>query len=214
MALISIERFQLVVCPHKKIVTTTKLVAVIVCFWIVSAVFSSPMAFFFQVMDLWYLDQPVTVCTLEWPPGWETTEVIFAVTVFLIGCCVPLIIITANYVRVYRKVLASRRKVEASGRAYATRDDNATAAQQRELRLLKMLVLIVVLFVFMWFPIFIVILIIALELESANLTSTTFLFVLCVTLSNTAINPLIYGVMNDKFKQTFREMLRCKRSSK
>ncbi|CAH1233645.1 FFAR4 [Branchiostoma lanceolatum] len=244
MVLISIERCHTIVkplkggCIHDKRYFAGALAIV----WSACGLYCLPMALYFKEMTFALVGDDVVICTLVWPA--VAASPVFTALAFILTFCIPLIIISVNYYRVFKTFWASRSRVKAremplpslsadsrsietespsrvgehqmisggqTGNANIDRSNRskAPAFSGKDVRVVKVLVTLVVTFLIMWLPVMVMILLIQLDgkrVERHVLKSHHFLGVLCFTLCNASVNPLLYGLSNQSNRNGVRKL--------
>nr|XP_055076640.1 thyrotropin-releasing hormone receptor b [Misgurnus anguillicaudatus] len=101
--------------------------------------------------------------------------------------------------------MAKKNKMKNSSRC-----SSKTAASRRQVT--KMLAVVVILFAVLWMP-YRTLVVVNSFLQEAYLDIWFLLFCRTCVYLNSAINPLIYNVMSQKFRAAFRRLCRCGRSA-
>ncbi|CAH1785141.1 unnamed protein product [Owenia fusiformis] len=207
MMLISIDRYRSI-CIINVTKLTTKVGAVIICcVWMVSLTMTLPIALFSIETHITQWGKEHVFCGLVWPK--EANPDIYFSVLALFLFIMPVTTLIVNYCRIFNTVRKSS-KVKV---IKVTSKDNHKEQDQissKQIKLLKMFVLIVALFIAMILPFFAASFVV---LFTDTMTSTIFTWSVTLTLANTAINPIIYGYFNTKFKQAYKELL-CKRCTR
>ncbi|XP_067908716.1 free fatty acid receptor 4-like [Heterodontus francisci] len=204
LAAISIERsisilnLRLKAPLHFKSVT-----AVLLTIWLFSALTSLPLCIYFQVMPVNFKDQEYQICTLVWPNTMQ--EIAWNVSYGLLNFTIPGLIIVISYTKILKIIKVTRRRLQAS---------RPCSAQQQQIRVSKQdywlfqtLLVLVISFFIMWTPILLIIfLILARNFKKDLFLSSTWFFWVCTfTLTNSAVNPILYGAT--QFKGEWRQVL-------
>ncbi|XP_045191020.2 somatostatin receptor type 4-like [Mercenaria mercenaria] len=206
MVAISIDRY---ICIVIGIPTSRRLVPVhivLICagIWLTTSCCFLPTAFFFHLQDI-HLDHGViTFCTLTWPSGHIHYSVLFTTMLLLLGFGLPVLIISLNYYRIFKKFWSSKRAIDTqnvSGIQRCTR-----TRKRKEQRIVKTLILLVVIFVLMWLPIVIVFSMIREDIENERneMPSYGLTWALIIAYLNPCVNPFLYGFMNEEFLRKLR----------
>ncbi|XP_028986285.1 thyrotropin-releasing hormone receptor [Betta splendens] len=100
-----------------------------------------------------------------------------------------------------------KKETSREGRMISTNSSSSTTAASRR-QVTKMLAVVVVLFALLWMP-YRTLVVVNSFLDKAYLDTWFLLFCrLCIYL-NSAINPVIYNAMSQKFRAAFRKLCRC-----
>ncbi|XP_052389753.1 thyrotropin-releasing hormone receptor-like [Carassius gibelio] len=101
-------------------------------------------------------------------------------------------------------------KAQKSNIQNSSRCSSTTAASRRQVT--KMLAVVVVLFAVLWMP-YRTLVVVNSFLQEAYLDTWFLLFCRTCVYLNSAINPLIYNAMSQKFRAAFRRLCRCGRNA-
>ncbi|KAL3876568.1 hypothetical protein ACJMK2_034405 [Sinanodonta woodiana] len=187
---IGLDRLVVVMYPFRLKLTGTKYRIIVFIIWIIAIAISAV-----QLVVARTKFNPVskrTECEEQWPSNdWNQRYTIFLTIVFYV---IPLIILTVTYSII--GCILWRRTVP--GNADAVRDQ----AQLRSKRkIVKMLATVVALFALCWLPLHTFFLVYHFNpgLKSDHL-NTAYFFVHWIAMSNCFVNPIIYGSLNDNFR--------------
>lgn len=206
---IAFDRYYAIVYPLKLkfLQTPTRATILQVCVWVTSAAVSIPYAVFFETVGLStcvpYSHNPMKeVCFAK---NFHDTKKIFDIWVTLIVLFFgPFLCMSALYTIICYKLWAQR-PIGASRRTF----DNKLKLKQRAI---KMLITVVVVFAFCWCPVLLFNAIAAIHgVEATSATKNLRAFLQCLSLSSTCWNPLVYAYMNEKFRNSFRVLLTCRK---
>ncbi|XP_022080841.1 neuropeptide Y receptor type 2-like [Acanthaster planci] len=221
MVLISVDRYQTIVkLPGRRSTLKGTLVRVVLV-WIGAIFFTSPLAVFFRTVESAIKDKSknvlrrVIVCSVD-APGPHYMLLIYAcINIFLVFI-IPLTIITRNYRAIMKKFSSSvqrmRNHMESAPRTRIS-SVRAAAHVHKEARVLRMLIAMVVLFVLMWGPVTVFILAYTADYENQIIQSYQLTTVFIITYANAALNPVVYGILNEQYQSQFRRLfnrIRCK----
>ena len=209
MMLISIDRFYAIFFPlREKIFRKPKILSAII--WIMSFVLMLPYPMLFQVQ----FDPKLNayICLQVWPwedpndPNFkETYRVleIFHITVFVVLYALPLAITIVIYFLICRKLWL--RKIPGN-----VTDNNRAAAEKSKRKVVRLLVIIVVIFALCWFPTYVnhYFWYVRPDLQK-NVPAEVYLFFIWIAHANSAINPCLYILLNDKFRKELCIMISC-----
>ena len=195
MGVIAVSRYFCVVKPEKYIVFFTRKRALmyIATVWSVGVVPSLPPLFFKN--DGYEFQPGKAVCLYSFKSIAYTavTECVFIGT--------PMTIITICYTKVFRTVAKANRVFSRENKLQKLR------ANVEEAKVTKTLVAVVVCFAFCWLPICVVDTIGAARGEQTLPRQAYLTYSFLCYLSGT-INPVIYGAMNQYFRQEYKNILR------
>ncbi|XP_060697765.1 free fatty acid receptor 4-like [Hemiscyllium ocellatum] len=204
VAAISIERSISILNLRLKAPLHCKLVmAVILTIWLFSAITSLPLCIYFHVMTIQFKDQEYQICTLVWPNTVHeiSWDVIYGLLIFII----PGLIIVISYTKILKITKATRKRLQASRLCSVYQQEIRVSRQ--DYWLFRTLLLLMISFFIMWAPVSLVIFLILAQnfKKDLLLTSTLFFWICTFTLTNSAVNPILYGAT--QFKGEWRQML-------
>nr|XP_032808466.1 free fatty acid receptor 4-like [Petromyzon marinus] len=213
MALISLDRARHILPPHVRAIRTRSQLFLSICVtWMLSCLGALPLCIYFQVKTFTFSGEEVHICTILWPT--RGTSWSWLVVIFLGMLVVPSTVLTLNYRRIYKVARDSRIRVRQN--VEPARLNGGIRISFKEFRLVKMLIILVISLYIMWVPIYIMLWLIEADRELVNvynwkpfLSSRAFLWVSTVTLTNSAINPVLYGVLNTQFRRGFKRYFCC-----
>ncbi|XP_035690036.1 free fatty acid receptor 4-like [Branchiostoma floridae] len=112
MVLVSIERCHTIVKPFTRgcIYETRNFSGTLVTVWAGCGVYCLPMALYFKERTFTLDGDEVVICTLVWPAVGASN--VFTVLALILTFCIPLVVISVNYYRVFRTFWASRARVK------------------------------------------------------------------------------------------------------
>ncbi|XP_041066386.1 free fatty acid receptor 4-like [Carcharodon carcharias] len=195
---ISIHQMRLRAPLHWKSV-----IAVVLTIWLFSALTSLPLCMYFQVITIHVKDQEYQICTLVWPN--TVQEIIWDVSYGLLIFTIPGLIIVINYTKILKITKAASKRLQASRTCSA--DQQQIRVSKQEYWLFRTLLILMISFFIMWTPIYLIIfLILAQNFKKVLfLTPTLFFWVCTFTLTNSALNPILYGAT--QFRGEWRHVL-------
>ncbi|XP_077438334.1 mu-type opioid receptor isoform X2 [Vanacampus margaritifer] len=188
----SIDRYVAVCHPVKALDFRTPRNAKIVnvCNWILSSAIGLPVMFMASTV----VDSGIVDCKLVFPhPSWYW-DILLKICVFIFAFIMPVLIITVCY-----GLMVLRLK--------SVRMLSGSQEKDRTLRRITRMVLVVVaVFIVCWTPIHIFVIIIALiNINSSTLQTVTWHFCIALGYTNSSLNPVLYGYLDENFKRCFRE---------
>ncbi|XP_068708809.1 adenosine receptor A3-like [Montipora foliosa] len=137
----------------------------------------------------------------------DVMESTYMTLFFALICAIPTLVITAAYFKMFFLARSQERKIA----ALKVYDRGSAAASKRlsfrrESKAAKTTAIVIGLFYFSWSPFFAGILITIFRGEAVS-----YLFAAitsCVVYSNSAINPLVYGFLNQEFKNSYKRLIK------
>ncbi|XP_061767627.1 mu-type opioid receptor [Nerophis ophidion] len=190
----SIDRYVAVCHPVKALDFRTPRNAKIVnvCNWILSSAIGLPVIFLASAHV-----KPSSVmvdCQLLFPhPAWYW-DTMLKICVFIFAFIMPVLIITVCYGLMILRLKSVRML-------------SGSQEKDRNLRRITRMVLVVVaVFIVCWTPIHIFVIISALvNIPSSTLQTITWHFCITLGYTNSSLNPVLYGYLDENFKRCFRE---------
>ncbi|XP_077060966.1 neuropeptide Y receptor type 2-like [Siphateles boraxobius] len=197
LTVIAVERYRCIVFHLGQRLSRCTSFIIIGLTWTLAAVLAGPLAIFreYRYEEIPYIDLRIAVCSEKWPSG---TNVVYSVSMLLLQYVVPLAIISYAYVCIWMKL---KNHVSPSSRS-----DGLV----RRKKTTKMLALVVVVFAVCWLPFHVFQLASDLDLilkfKEYKLIYTLFHI---VAMCSTFVNPLLYGWMNQNYRNGFLMFFRC-----
>ncbi|XP_078422137.1 free fatty acid receptor 4-like [Cetorhinus maximus] len=203
LAVISIERSISILQMRLRAALHCKLViAVVLTIWLFSAFTSLPLCMYFKVITIDVKDEECQICTLEWPS--TVQEIIWDVSYGLLSFAIPGLIVIINYTKILKITKAASKRLQASRTCSV--DQQQIRVSKQEYWLFRTLLILMISFFIMWTPIYLIIfLILAQNFKKVFLTPTVFFWVCTFTLTNSALNPILYGAT--QFRGEWRHVL-------
>ena len=208
MMLISFDRFYAVFFPLKeKFFQKPKVLSAII--WILSFGLMTPYVLMFQTHEI---KPGVYHCLQEWPwappndTGFtETYKVLksFHISVFVIVYALPLSITIIIYSLICRKLWL--RKIPGN-----VTDTNLAAAEKSKRKVVRLLVVICVVFAVCWFPVYVNHYFWYVRPDQIHkLPVRVQMLFNWIAHANSALNPCLYILLNEKFRKAFFATLSC-----
>ncbi|XP_054274366.1 neuropeptide SIFamide receptor-like isoform X1 [Macrosteles quadrilineatus] len=199
---ISVERCFAICYPLKWQISSRVSKRAILAIWLLSLTITLPWAVFFKLQPL-YEGSEEQACLEVWPTNYSG-NVYFIIANLLMCYLLPLTIITACYLLIWRKVFLRRPPGE-------LRQATDKIIQKSKVKVVKMLMTVIILFAFSWLPLYLIFTRIKL---GGPLTSSeegiVFMilpFAQWLGASNSCINPILYAYFNRKFRVGFRAII-------
>ncbi|XP_070560045.1 alpha-1B adrenergic receptor-like [Ptychodera flava] len=219
---ISINRYVLIVRPQKypTIYSKRNTVLIIIGVWLLSVLLSCP------PLVGWaeYAFLPgQSFCFCNWKSS-------VSYTYFMVGVCFggPCSLMIFSYVSILLEVKRSRQRVEVDGETVRDHRDHLTVPsvagslgrmknherqkrkREEELKLTKSFVVVIVIFIISWLP-FCVTMFWSVH-SGTPVPRPVDMATLLLGYFNSCCNPIVYGVMNKRFRQGYMKLLGCKTS--
>ncbi|CAF0921286.1 unnamed protein product [Rotaria sp. Silwood1] len=200
----SVDRYIAIIHPLNEKLTRKQCRLLIGLLWTFSILFSSPIFFDMNIIHAcFHLDSDniteytQTMCEAEGlPPSLHTAYNFATITIIYL---IPLCLLTIIYIRLGWRLHQSR----APGEAHSERDAKIKKSKQK---VIKMCFVVVIMFGVCWFPMQLYTNILRPYLEEFvhqdYVPHVYFAFHL-MAMSNSCINPAIYGVMSSKFRDGY-----------
>ncbi|XP_029294252.1 neuropeptide Y receptor type 2 [Cottoperca gobio] len=198
---IALDRHRSIVYHMETKMSRDMCAVVIVITWVVSGLLASPLAIFreYGTFDL-SPDESIQVCTEKWP-GSSMNGSLYSISALLIQYGLPLAINCFAYIRIWNTLK--------NHMTYVGRNDR----HQRRRKTTKMLLTMVVVFAVSWLPFHAFQL--AVDMGSSVLYMKDFklLFTVfhIVAMCSTFVNPILYGWMNNNYREAFFSVCKCYR---
>ncbi|XP_061601488.1 mu-type opioid receptor isoform X2 [Cololabis saira] len=189
----SIDRYVAVCHPVKALDFRTPRNAKIVniCNWILSSAIGLPVMFMASTV---VTHSNIVDCKLIFPhPSWYW-DTLLKICVFIFAFIMPVLIITICYGLMILRLKSVRML-------------SGTQEKDKNLRRITRMVLVVVaVFIVCWTPIHVFVIITALiNIPSSTLQTITWHFCIALGYTNSSLNPVLYGYLDENFKRCFRE---------
>ncbi|XP_072246862.1 mu-type opioid receptor isoform X2 [Leuresthes tenuis] len=189
----SIDRYVAVCHPVKALDFRTPRNAKIVnvCNWILSSAIGLPVMF---MASTTVTHSNIVDCKLIFPhPSWYW-DTLLKICVFIFAFIMPVLIITICYGLMILRLKSVRML-------------SGSQEKDRNLRRITRMVLVVVaVFIVCWTPIHVFVIITALiNIPTSTLQTITWHFCIALGYTNSSLNPVLYGYLDENFKRCFRE---------
>ncbi|TRY91163.1 hypothetical protein DNTS_006094 [Danionella cerebrum] len=200
LTVIALERYRCIVFHLGQRLKRSTSFIIIGLTWTFAAILAGPLAIFreYRHEEIPYIDLRIAVCSEKWPNGSNRDAVIYSLSMLLLQYVVPLAIISYAYVCIWIKL-----KNHISP---CNRNDGIV----RRKKTTKMLALVVVVFAVCWLPFHMFQLASDLDLilkfKEYKLIYTLFHI---AAMCSTFVNPLLYGWMNQNYRNGFIMFFRC-----
>lgn len=212
LTFVSLERFIAIVYPlkYETLITPKRVKFVIGYIWL-QAVFCASSTFVFSKFTFLEFE---SICTVDWGRNIAYT-LIFAI-VFLY---VPFLVTAVLYCVILQTAIKQRRRIEVikvgeitteSGSQRSGKNGlNSAKKTAKEHKATVMIAIVVGTFCICWFPHSVDVF--CLLDPNCNLNDSFFVVTTWLAMLNSAMNSLIYGLMNRSFRRAFKSVLFCER---
>ncbi|KAK7476311.1 hypothetical protein BaRGS_00032429 [Batillaria attramentaria] len=202
ITLIAWNRYKLVVSPqgYKQLFSPIRIAVMLLAAWVLPMICLFP-----ALLEVWgrfgYVSMMVT-CNLLLDHDSQS----FKLFLLIVRAAIPCGLIIYYYVRIYRTTIASHRRVK-QGRLLASPTNRLDQQiQRKEMHLTKMMATIFIVFALSYFPCTIS----SIVDWNTVLSKRFHMFCLITVYVGSAVNPLIYGLMNSQFRHAYYTILLCR----
>ncbi|XP_074651685.1 gonadotropin-releasing hormone receptor-like [Tubulanus polymorphus] len=201
LVIISLDRCCAILDPMSRNRAPRRIRIMIIIAWVLSVLFSSPQMVIFSVhrgpwKDEFY--QCMVIPHISYSHEWQAKA--YTLATLMLMFIVPLLIMIIAYALIFITIARKSKDIESESRS--TEDMLRGRVRSHLLRRaksksLKMTAVIVAAFIICWTPYFVTYLCFTFSPDIANeLGDTVFLWIFVSGMSNSAINPLIYGAFH------------------
>ncbi|XP_066506359.1 free fatty acid receptor 4-like [Hoplias malabaricus] len=193
LAAISVERLLAILrMETTPSLNLKKASGVLLLIWLLTVIAMLPVSLFSRVVTVISHEQKeMQICTLMWPH--LRGEVIWNIAFLALGFLLPAISIVISYSKILKIRKHSRERLHGS----ATKSGfQACPVSKQDYKLFRTLLILMLSFFVMWSPIFIFTFLVLVRNLQVNIqiTSTMFFWVVTFTMTNSALNPVLYSV--------------------
>jgi hypothetical protein len=206
----SVDRYIAIIYPLQPKLTRKQCRILIIGLWIFSILFSSPIFFEMHIRHICFHrdshDLKEYIQTICQTNGlYPSVQTIYNIATLAVIYFIPLCVLSIVYIRLGWQLHQSR----APGEAHSERDARIKKSKQK---VIKMCFIVVIMFGVCWFPMQIYINILRPYLDQIfdqkYVPHFYFAFHL-MSMSNSCLNPFIYGVMSSKFRAGYLHYWHC-----
>ena len=165
------------------------------CIWIVSLLLMLPILLYSKTRES---PNGHVSCIIEWPADdAQTGHRIFNWYAFLVGFTLPVILIIIFYM-----LVVLRLRQIATGRG-------SSEKKKMQKKVTCMVMAIISAYIICWLPYWILQIIITHMTDMRWWIPLVFKVITVFSYANSVLNPVLYGFLNENFKKTFSEMMKC-----
>uniref|UniRef100_A0A8B9R420 G protein-coupled receptor 83 n=1 Tax=Anas platyrhynchos TaxID=8839 RepID=A0A8B9R420_ANAPL len=199
LTLTAIRRGQVIMHPLKPRISTAKGVIYISIIWVMAACFSLPHAIYQKLFTFEYSEDVTRcLCLPDFPEPADLFWKYLDLTTFILLYVLPLVIISAAYVTVAKKLWLRNTIGDVTTEQYF-------ALRRKNKKTIKMLMLVVVLFAVCWFPLNCYV--VLLSSQTIRTNNALYFAFHWLAMSSTCYNPFIYCWLNDSFRSELKQRL-------
>ncbi|KYO43033.1 G-protein coupled receptor 83 [Alligator mississippiensis] len=196
---IAVDRHQVIMYPLKPRISTAKGVVYISVIWIMATCFSLPHAIYQKLFTFEYSEEVIRcLCLPDFPEPADLFWKYLDLTTFILLYVLPLLIISAAYLTVAKKLWLRNAIGDVTTEQYF-------ALRRKNKKTIKMLMLVVVLFAVCWFPLNCYV--VLLSSQTIHTNNALYFAFHWFAMSSTCYNPFIYCWLNDNFRLELKSLL-------
>ncbi|KGL90158.1 putative G-protein coupled receptor 83, partial [Charadrius vociferus] len=196
---IAVDRHQVIMHPLKPRISTAKGVIYIFVIWIMATCFSLPHAIYQKLFTFEYSEEVTRcLCLPDFPEPADLFWKYLDLTTFILLYVLPLLIISAAYMTVAKKLWLRNVIGDVTTEQYF-------ALRKKNKKTIKMLMLVVILFAVCWFPLNCYV--ILLSSQTIHTNNALYFAFHWFAMSSTCYNPFIYCWLNDSFRSELKALL-------
>ncbi|XP_071427634.1 G-protein coupled receptor 83 [Pithys albifrons albifrons] len=196
---IAVDRHQVIMHPLKPRISTGKGVIYISVIWIMATCFSLPHAIYQKLFTFEYSEEVTRcLCLPDFPEPADLFWKYLDLTTFILLYVLPLLIISAAYMTVAKKLWLRNVIGDVTTEQYFV-------LRKKNKKTIKMLMLVVILFAVCWFPLNCYVVLLSSQIIHTN-NALYFVFH-WFAMSSTCYNPFIYCWLNDSFRSELKALL-------
>ncbi|NWZ92784.1 GPR83 protein, partial [Nesospiza acunhae] len=190
---------QVIMHPLKPRISTGKGVMYISVIWIMATCFSLPHAIYQKLFTFEYSEDVTRcLCLPDFPEPADLFWKYLDLTTFILLYVLPLLIISAAYVTVAKKLWLRNVIGDVTVEQYFV-------LRRKNKKTIKMLMLVVVLFAVCWFPLNCYV--VLLSSQTIHTNNALYFAFHWFAMSSTCYNPFIYCWLNDSFRSELKALL-------
>ncbi|KAF1531558.1 putative G-protein coupled receptor 83, partial [Eudyptula minor] len=196
---IAMDRHQVIMHPLKPRISTAKGIIYISVIWIMATCFSLPHAIYQKLFTFEYSEEVTRcLCLPDFPEPADLFWKYLDLTTFILLYVLPLLIISAAYMTVAKKLWLRNVIGDVTTEQYF-------ALRKKNKKTIKMLMLVVILFSVCWFPLNCYV--VLLSSQTIRTNNALYFAFHWFAMSSTCYNPFIYCWLNDSFQSELKALL-------
>ncbi|NXH97523.1 GPR83 protein, partial [Pachycephala philippinensis] len=196
---IAVDRHQVIMHPLKPRISTGKGVIYISVIWIMATCFSLPHAIYQKLFTFEYSEDVTRcLCLPDFPEPADLFWKYLDLTTFILLYVLPLLIISAAYMTVAKKLWLRNVIGDVTTEQYFV-------LRKKNKKTIKMLMLVVILFAVCWFPLNCYV--VLLSSQTIRTNNALYFAFHWFAMSSTCYNPFIYCWLNDSFRSELKALL-------
>ncbi|KAF1668972.1 putative G-protein coupled receptor 83, partial [Aptenodytes patagonicus] len=196
---IAVDRHQVIMHPLKPRISTAKGIIYISVIWIMATCFSLPHAIYQKLFTFEYSEEVTRcLCLPDFPEPADLFWKYLDLTTFILLYVLPLLIISAAYMTVAKKLWLRNVIGDVTTEQYF-------ALRKKNKKTIKMLMLVVILFSVCWFPLNCYV--VLLSSQTIRTNNALYFAFHWFAMSSTCYNPFIYCWLNDSFRSELKALL-------
>ena len=203
LAAIAFDRFFAILMPLKRIFNKRVFRWILAVIWVTSAAVATPLLYALEVTKE---ETGGLTCNEDWAPAFDndTARKNYALVLFSVIFCLPICVMIVLYSVICRHLWSIKPPGETE------REESKSLIKRRNSRrkVVKMLITVVVLFIVSWLPLQIATFLFYFQ----GVTISESLYFACEIFmrASCALNPLVYAVFSENYRQGFKKVLgRC-----
>ncbi|XP_078355888.1 adenosine receptor A2b-like [Oculina patagonica] len=193
---------------YKSFITLSRIYLTIAAVWITALTVSLVPLFGAGTKSV-EISRPQHLCRFA-----DVLEETYLVLYFVFICVMPTMLITVAYFKIFLLARSQERRiaslqvydVEGSEQATVRKQSSKQIIFIRDSKAARTIAIVIGLFYLCWVPFFADILVTIFKQEAVSYLFTA--IVSCIVYSNSAINPLVYGCLNQEFKNTYKRLVK------
>ncbi|CAJ0932958.1 unnamed protein product, partial [Mesorhabditis belari] len=197
----AVHEFRTVFAPRHGRLSTNSARLLVLLIWVLAAVLSLPMGLFHEVDTTMTPDGPIARCLPIYPE--EQWWKVYNIYIIVVTYFIPMFILDTAYILIAIKIWTTTNTISEELQAVT---DRSTADGNR--KLMKMLIIVVAVFSLCWFPLETYLLLNEVKPEINGWFYIPVLFFCShwLAMSNSCLNPIIYGLYNDKYNREYKRV--------
>ncbi|XP_032909260.1 probable G-protein coupled receptor 83 [Catharus ustulatus] len=196
---IAVDRHQVIMHPLKPRISIGKGVIYISIIWIMATCFSLPHAIYQKLFTFEYSEDVTRcLCLPDFPEPADLFWKYLDLTTFILLYVLPLLIISAAYMTVAKKLWLRNVIGDVTTEQYFV-------LRKKNKKTIKMLILVVILFAVCWFPLNCYV--VLLSSQTIRTNNALYFAFHWFAMSSTCYNPFIYCWLNDSFRSELKALL-------